>query len=320
MKGHQTEITGCEVRPDRMGMRDLHLPARYKGEKHMIRRKEMCLARCGEQQQAGTVVYQRDWKRPGVGNEERDVLFVLSGVRAILRIEDKQYYMQPFTFLMIPYENSISVETQGSTAYRYMQATLRADYLERLESIGLTLRETHTLAQPLVIEEIWKLLLATIDAVDPLSREMAEHGLALLMCLMREGSDGSVTRAAEVPHYDKLTALRHRIYSHPESSWFIQDICNELGISRPYFHKIYLAAFGTTCTQDVIASRIACSKRLLETSDEPIAAVSQKSGFETDVYFMRQFKRHVGMTPTAYRRIYRQAAADEKKDSGKKRR
>ena len=93
-----------------------------------------------------------------------------------------------------------------------------------------------------------------------------------------------------------------------------------MGISRPYFHKIYLAAFGTTCTQDVIQSRIACSKRLLETTEDPIAVVSQQSGFETDVYFMRQFKRHVGMTPTAYRRIYRQSAAGDTPEDGKKRR
>lgn len=248
--------------------------------------------------------------------EKNQYLLLMSGVRTILRINDRQYYMQPFTFLLHPFEDGeIRLETQGTTACRYLQLTFSDRYLDKVQKLGLTTRETHTLANPLAVEEIWKLLLPAMEAQTPSGMEIGIHALELLMCLLLEASDGTVTRAAEVPHYDKLTALRHRIYQHPEESWFIQDICDDLGISRPYFHKIYLAAFGTTCTQDVIASRIACSKRLLEVTDDPITTVSQLSGFETDVYFMRQFKRHVGMTPTAYRRIYRQSIMTEQNQS-----
>lgn len=177
--------------------------------------------------------------------EEKQHLLIMSGVRSILRINDRQYYMQPFTFLLHPVEDGgITVESQGATAYRYMVFTLSEAYLEKFRVLGMTTRETHTLAKPLAVEEIWKLLVPVVE--------------------------GKQNR-----------------------------------------HKIYLSAFGTTCTQDVIASRIACSKRLLETTDEAITTISQLSGFETDVYFMRQFKRHVGMTPTAYRRINRQSAAKE---------
>lgn len=244
--------------------------------------------------------------------EEKQHLLIMSGVRSILRINDRQYYMQPFTFLLHPVEDGgITVESQGATAYRYMVFTLSEAYLEKFRVLGMTTRETHTLAKPLAVEEIWKLLVPVVEGKQNRNNDLGVHALELLVCLLLEASDGTVARAAEVPHYDKLTALRRQIYEHPEENWFIQDICDDLGISRPYFHKIYLSAFGTTCTQDVIASRIACSKRLLETTDEAITTISQLSGFETDVYFMRQFKRHVGMTPTAYRRINRQSAAKE---------
>lgn len=279
----------------------------------MITTPDIRLTAFGEQGQAGVQHLQAD--------AEGQHLLIMSGVRSILRINDRQYYMQPFTFLMHAAENgSITVESQGTTAYRYMMLTFSDAYLEKFRSLGLTMRETHTLAQPLAVEEIWKLLVLAIEGRQTRNNDLGIHALELLICLLLEASDGTVTRAAEVPHYDKLTALRHKIYQHPEESWFIQDICDELGISRPYFHKIYLSAFGTTCTQDVIASRIAYSKHLLETTDDAIATVSQLSGFETDVYFMRQFKRHVGMTPTAYRRINRQSAAGEDADKRKKRR
>jgi AraC-like DNA-binding protein len=142
----------------------------------------------------------------------------------------------------------------------------------------------------------------------------------LLLCLLFEGTDGAATKAVEVPHYNKLTQLRHDIYQYPAESWFIQDICDNLGISRPYFHKLYVAAFGTTCTQDVIASRISYSKELLEETEESISFISQQCGFESDVYFMRKFKQHVGMTPTAYRRIYKKSTVTVKNSTEKKRR
>ena len=272
---------------------------------------DICLTECGEQAQAGI--------RTMTDGSDHQFILIMSGARTTLRINDRQYCMQPFTFLFHPFEEGkITIESQGVTAYRYMRLIFSDRYIQKMRRAGMTLKETHTLAQPLAVEEIWKLIVYSREKQT--SPEFGTHAIGLLMCLLLEGSDGSVTRAAEVSHYDKLTALRHKIYQHPEESWFIQDICDELGISRPYFHKIYLAAFGTTCTQDVIASRIACSKRLLETTDDAIALVSQLSGVETDVYFMRQFKRHVGMTPTAYRRVYRQSAVQEETEGTKKRR
>ncbi len=267
----------------------------------MLQSNDVCLIECGEQNQPGTLHFSTK-------TQSNDMFLLLCGSKSTIRVNDRQYYMQPFTFLIHPFEEErICIEPQGTAYIRHMHLHLSENYMNLIHERGFSMKEVHTLARPLAIEEIWKLLFEAQTATTESGKAIGSHALRLLLCLLWEASDGTVSRAAEVPHYDKLTSLRHRIYQHPEESWFIQDICEDLGISRPYFHKIYLAAFGTTCTQDVIASRIACSKRLLETTDDPIAAVSQQSGFETDVYFMRQFKRHVGMTPTAYRRIYRQS-------------
>jgi len=261
----------------------------------MIITKEISLLDCGQQAKNGN--------REFSARKDKNYLLLMSGIRTVLKIQEKQYYMQPFTFLLYPLEETLRIETQETAFYRYMQLRITDSYFKKIQEAGMSLYEVHTLAQPLAVEEIWKILLPFMEKDNLCSLEMGEHALKLLMCLLMEASDGTVSKAAEIPHYDKLTALRHKIYANPSDSWYIQDICDDLGISRPYFHKLYLSAFGTTCTQDVIASRIAYSKKLLSATDKPIAAVSQQCGFETDVYFMRQFKRHVGMTPTAFRRV-----------------
>ena len=140
---------------------------------------------------------------------------------------------------------------------------------------------------------------------------LCSHAICLLIQLLIQGQAAPRKKEASVPHFEKLAALRAEIYQHPEEDWSIQEICERLCISRPYFHRIYQAAFDVTCTQDVIDSRILRAKQLLETTEEPIADISALCGFETDVYFMRQFKRHVGMTPTVYRRMCRNTEASD---------
>lgn len=262
----------------------------------MIMTKEISLFDCDQQQKNGVHYFSVQ--------KDKNYLLLICTIRTILKINEKQYHMQPFTFLLYPFEEeTLSIETQECKAYRYLHLRCTASYLKKLQESGMTTCEIHTIAQPVAVEEVWKILYPFMKKEYACSQEMGEYALRFLMCLLMETSRGTVARAADVPHYDKLTSLRHRIYTNPADSWYIQDICDDLGISRAYFHRLYQAAFGTTCTQDVISSRIAYSKKLLETTDKAITAVSQQCGFETDVYFMRQFKRHVGMTPTTYRRV-----------------
>ncbi len=244
------------------------------------------------------------------GVHTSDLLLIMCSVRTIIRVNNRQYYMQPFTFLLHPFDNDELLLTVPHTMCRCVHFRFSEGGRQKLEKMSLRLKEVHTLTRPLAVDEVWKLLADAADAQTPSSEAIRAHALKLLLCLLWESLDGTVTRAAEIPHYDKFSALRHEIYLHPEYSWFIQDICDDMGISRAYFHRIYTAAFGTTCIQDVIASRLTCAKRLLETTDNAVSVISQQCGFETEAYFMRQFKRHVGMTPTVYRRIFRQNAQE----------
>ncbi|MDE5564847.1 MAG: AraC family transcriptional regulator [Oscillospiraceae bacterium] len=239
-----------------------------------------------------------------------DLLLVMCSGRTIIRMNNRQYYMQPFTFLLHPFDSDTLSLFSSSIVCRCIHLRFSEDSIQTLHEKGLRMKEVHTLTRPLTVDELWKLLTDTANAKTPSGEAIRVHAIKLLLCLLCESLDGTVTRAAEIPHYDKFSALRHEIYQHPERSWFIQDICDSMGISRAYFHRIYTAAFGTTCIQDVIASRLTCAKRLLETTDNAVSVISQQCGFETEVYFMRQFKRHVGMTPTVYRRMFRQTAQE----------
>jgi len=249
----------------------------------------------GQQTTSGQLRLYRDLK-----TEELLLFFVQK--QGIVNVNGKTYTLPPYSFLLLPFEDHHFI-AQHSVPLQWLH--LRVP-LEMLRNIGLKIGKPHAIAQPLAVKEVWRILVSCEVSSEPLRRMTQANAIALLLCLLRKETSVGAEKAMQVPHYDKLEALRREIYLNPARDWYIQDICDQLCISRPYFHKIYLAAFGTTCTQDVIESRIAYAKEMLANTDDAVFDISQKCGFETDVYFMRQFKRHTGMTPTAYRRICRQ--------------
>ena len=234
------------------------------------------------------------------GNDEY-FLFLMQR-KGIFNVNGKAYSLSSFSFLLLAAEEA-NLTVQHSAPLQWLQFQISP---QLLREIGLKVGKPHTIAQPVAVKEIWSILTSCEISNENLCSMTHSCAIGLLLCLLRKETAVDAEKAVSVPHYDKLDALRRDIYLNPSASWNIQDICEQLCISRPYFHKIYLAAFGTTCTQDVIESRIAHAKTLLAATDDAVSVVSQKCGFETDVYFMRQFKRHTGMTPTAYRRICRQ--------------
>ena len=138
----------------------------------------------------------------------------------------------------------------------------------------------------------------------------------ILICVADQNDYGkSVKEEINVPKYPQLKALRDDIYDDPMRSWSIDEMCAELGVSRTYFHRIYLAAFGVTCRQDVIESRLAYAEELLSETDLSVSAIAEQCGYESDSYFMRQFKQHRGYTPTDYRRKVEMQIANELKDA-----
>ncbi|MBQ8688478.1 MAG: substrate-binding domain-containing protein [Ruminococcus sp.] len=100
---------------------------------------------------------------------------------------------------------------------------------------------------------------------------------------------------------DQLYSLRRRINSSPQNDWFIPDIAESLGVSSSHFQRTYKSEFGVSCMDDVIYARIEKAKKLLLNTDLRIQEVSDQCGYANLNNFMRQFKKHAGMTATQFK-------------------
>ncbi len=116
-------------------------------------------------------------------------------------------------------------------------------------------------------------------------------------------SEKLYTRESETAlnYYEKMSLIRSRIYSEPQENWNIESMAHQLRMSRSGFEHIYSQLFKTSPMQEVIESRISYGKILLSTTSLSVKQIAETCGYNSDVHFMRQFRKLVGKTPTQYR-------------------
>lgn len=78
----------------------------------------------------------------------------------------------------------------------------------------------------------------------------------------------------------------------------------ETGLSSRTFQRRFAAATGTSAVQYVQQLRIEYAKELLEQAEWPTDDVASRVGYSDPSSFRRLFRRHVGVTPSEYRRRF----------------
>ncbi len=82
----------------------------------------------------------------------------------------------------------------------------------------------------------------------------------------------------------------------------VQDVATALRISRSLLQHRYVEQFGHTPGDAIAKARVHRAKQLLLESEMSITRISGMLGFGRSSIFGAFFKRHVGMTPTAFRK------------------
>ena len=79
-------------------------------------------------------------------------------------------------------------------------------------------------------------------------------------------------------------------------------LATEVGLSPFHFARAFHASMGMPPHRYLIELRIERARRLLEDSNLSITEISAEVGYDDPGYLARLFRKHVGTTPTAYRR------------------
>ena len=114
--------------------------------------------------------------------------------------------------------------------------------------------------------------------------------------------EGGWLGAMADPHIGPALQL---IHERPDRPWTLADLGHSVGLGRSAFSDRFTKLVGQSMYRYLIARRMAEAAFLLETSDEGIARIATRVGYETAAAFSKLFRRHHGVSPGRYRAVRR---------------
>jgi len=119
----------------------------------------------------------------------------------------------------------------------------------------------------------------------------------------RVPEDGRASEPPAAPPWirDALDLLERR----PGAAVTLASLARNANVTPAHFSRVFRKATGMTVTSYRIMKQIVLAKEALMNTDDKIAAVAERCGFESLPHFYRMFKRHVGVSPAAFRKRHR---------------
>jgi len=109
------------------------------------------------------------------------------------------------------------------------------------------------------------------------------------------GDDLAWLTPARLDAIDRL--IERRMADGPR----VAEMAEHLGLSVGFFMRAFKRALGVTPHDYLLQKRLACVRRRLETTDEPIADIAHACGFTHQSHMTSVMRRELGVTPGAYR-------------------
>lgn len=92
------------------------------------------------------------------------------------------------------------------------------------------------------------------------------------------------------------------IADHITEKILATDIADALKISRGYLSTLFKNSTGLTIPEYINKQKVITSQALLTSTDMPLSKIAVSLSFSSQSYYQNQFKKHIGMTPTEYRK------------------
>lgn len=104
---------------------------------------------------------------------------------------------------------------------------------------------------------------------------------------------------------EKIYDITAYIHTHYSQYLSLEQLAQQFCISSCYLSHQFKDVTGFTVTDYIQMTRVRNVQTLLVNSDIPITEVSLPCGFHSFSQFNRVFRKHVGMSPSEYRRQYK---------------
>ena len=136
--------------------------------------------------------------------------------------------------------------------------------------------------------------------------EAAKIAKVYLMKWHDEGQMPYANLVNDAPHADYIVrGCEQWLARHYTENGCVGRVIEQSGIPERSLKRRFKTATGHTLIERIQNLRIEETKRLLETTSEPLDNICAMVGYEEPAFFRRLFKRLTGLTPGQYRRMFK---------------
>ncbi len=163
----------------------------------------------------------------------------------------------------------------------------------------------HGYRDPYCLQAVNKLA-ACAQAGDDVSRivgEMISTSLHLHLCeKYRVDKKRASSLSTPLLNEFMVRTLREYIYTNLDEVLTLAELSKLAGMTTHNFLKAFRFAFGTTPAQYIIMQRLRRAQWLLSHAKSDIVEIAYATGFASHSHMTASFKKHLGMSPTEYRK------------------
>lgn len=152
------------------------------------------------------------------------------------------------------------------------------------------------------------LALIEADLGSTLALEVAQE---LVIYLRRSGGQSQYSRPLEAQHTTAppLRRVYEAIVRAPEKDWRVAHLADIAGMTERSLHRHFVKAFGQGPARFIESVRLEAARNALEQSGRSLADIARLCGFRDAQTLRRAFRKHLGVSPGAYRERFSKAAA-----------
>ncbi|MBQ9859594.1 MAG: helix-turn-helix transcriptional regulator [Clostridia bacterium] len=173
---------------------------------------------------------------------------------------------------------------------------------EELLSLGLPLNTVCYPGNPSVITELTAQIESEYFDNRPNKERMMEWKAGELFLKVGRGlaEPSEDTESREL--LEKLRRLRGQMFMSLGEEWTVGRMADNVFLSESRFYAVYKKCFGISPRADLIAARMNSAKNRLVFGKDRVEDIAEQLGYQNTTHFIRQFKDHIGTTPTRYRK------------------
>ena len=150
------------------------------------------------------------------------------------------------------------------------------------------------------IDDCFTRLLACTE--EPLPNEHSVSALIyqLLVTILTEKEDPGL----QDPNHRRINLVIDHMRQHLSEDLSITELAKEQGLAPAYFSRLFRQYTNYSPREYLTGIRIVMAKRLLSETQDSVEKIASQCGFADSAYFIRQFKKQVGITPLRYKKYY----------------